>query len=230
MDGRTVYKISKQKSISPMNYNPREGHRDSNVSVLSQDEAQVAHNLSVRFENAHNSDPKAKKNKKPSHKDSDDDDLGLDISSIRKAVAKDRKKQNAKKGKSSRDSSESISVGTVKNASFKSYQLDPNILKPSQPQKPMTRNRMKSISSSSMNSSMVKSKNYKSSDEENSDSDSSSSSNVFDFMKSKNAKPAKNQPPQVLHQKKGGLLGIGKRAAKQSKHDLDSDGESSDSS
>ena len=98
----------------------------------------------------------------------------------------------------------------------------------------MTRNRMRSISSSSMNS-QVKG-NSKSNDEEV--SEDSSSNNVFDFMNSKKNGKIPKKPlqanNQVLNQKKtGGLMNMGKRPAKRSQavsSDDDDDAEEVESS
>ena len=65
-DGRTVFKISKHKSISPINPN-RENqnieknnlHFNKDLNELLQDDQQhINHNLSVRFENIQSSDLK----------------------------------------------------------------------------------------------------------------------------------------------------------------------------
>lgn len=87
-DGRTVYKISKQKSISPcynhgLNADRQLNNQRSSVeSAQSVNDSKVIHNLSVRFEQIHNSDPKK-------DQESDDNSDLVDVNFF--------KKQNHKK-------------------------------------------------------------------------------------------------------------------------------------
>ncbi|CDW89230.1 at hook motif family protein [Stylonychia lemnae] len=201
-DGRTVFKISKHKSISPINNNQKGRDNQQNfqasnqglqfnkeLNELLQEGNEVAHNLSVRFENIQSSDlkdPDTNRKEVYSMDDQNDYDSRLNISSIKKEVKKVQKKsqsRNRKGIKKDQISQKQAQQQQQSQVQSRSFVMNENAFKP-QIKAPVvqpiiTRRMMKSISSQSMNHNS--SKNQDSNDENESDS---SGSNVFAFMES----------------------------------------------
>eukprot|EP00347_Sterkiella_histriomuscorum_P002311 403368647 len=80
-DGRTVYKISKHKSISPINASKQSNRRDSIDDLLDRD-LNVSNNLSMQFDHLHNSEPREKEDRNISYQSDQMKEQQLSVTNI----------------------------------------------------------------------------------------------------------------------------------------------------